>query len=149
MYSNPPPRVVVQQPPTRSTHTHTNTHTVIEETWCRDDDEDSRSCNEEHVGLSASVTLLQRFILLRLKKKISTDKYSQKFVNKLGCVSVCICVYVLLIVCACTHMYEAKAYFSTVYSNYPPIRSPSAIPQEQLKSLMISNNTAVKRPSSQ
>lgn len=34
-------------------------------------------------------------------------------------------------------------------SDYLPIRSPSAVPQEQLRTLMISHNTAVKRPSSQ
>lgn len=50
-------------------HTQTCSHSATEGTWCCDDDEDSGSYNEEHAGLSASVTLLQRLILPRLEKK--------------------------------------------------------------------------------
>ena len=68
---------------------HTCTRGVAQKTHRRDDDEDMRSNNEEHVGLSASVTPntdLSSCASEERKKKESADDCRQKFVNILRCV---------------------------------------------------------------
>lgn len=70
--------------PSWCTHAHTDSHTI---SWCCDDDEDGVSYNEEHVGISASVTLLLK-ILPRLHGR--GKKPADEFLTKLTFV----CLYV-------------------------------------------------------
>lgn len=53
-------------------------------------------------------------------------------------------LWINVILFACVHTVHKLT--SALCSNYPSIRNPSAIPQEQLKSLMICYNTAVRQP---